>query len=58
MPCSSFKKPFLISISLNAYNINMVPKLPAAMYLLSVFSFLHPVSSFRDKNFVFWEKYQ
>lgn len=60
MPCNSFKQPFLISMSLNSHNTNMVPKLPAAIYiyLLSVFSFLHTVSSFRGQNHVFCEKYQ
>ena len=36
MPSSSFKKPFLMVISLNAYNTNVFPKLPAATYLFTV----------------------
>lgn len=48
MPCSSFKKPFLISVSLSSYNNNLVPKLPMdiSVYLITVCVFFPSHSKF------------
>lgn len=46
MPSNSCKKPFPMAISLNAYNANVFPKLPAATYLFTVCVFFPSHSKF------------